>query len=209
MAQAIDYLEELLEDEGPFAGIFGFSQGAALTLSYFYRQQAATGPLRVKFACLFSAAIPCSPDAGVGDTIISSLRALELDITDRAGCNSEDLTMAEKEFIDVLQHTVVEAAAHDPLFPWIDMDVYRYGERDSIPRVMYPSLLAQKIRIPTIHVWGQNDFEYMVRMAEVAHSICDESMAKTVLHAGLHDIPKRQVEIKAVLRKIDWAIYHM
>ncbi|KAL8758335.1 MAG: hypothetical protein Q9184_003956 [Pyrenodesmia sp. 2 TL-2023] len=206
IAQAIGYLEDILEDEGPFDGIFGFSQGAALTLSYFYQQQATANPLRVKFACLFSAAMPCSPDVGMGDTIISKLRAREYNIADRARCNGQDLTMAEQEFVNVLQQTVVDAADHDPLFPWIDMDVYRYGEQDAIPRVMYPSLLAQKIQIPTIHVWGQNDFEYMIRMAEVARSICEECMVKTVLHTAWHDIPKRQTEIKAVLRRIDWAM---
>ncbi|KAI4255448.1 MAG: hypothetical protein L6R42_006734 [Xanthoria sp. 1 TBL-2021] len=206
IAQAVGYLEDLLEDEGPFDGIFGFSQGAALTLSYCYQQQAAANPLRTKFACLFSTAMPCSPDVGTGATIISKLRTLEYDITDRARCNGKDLTIAEQEFVDVLQRTVVDAAMRDPLFPWTDMDVYRYGERDAIPRVLYPSVLAQKIQIPTIHVWGQNDFEYMIKMAEVARSICEESMVKTVLHTGLHDIPKRQTEIKAVLRRIDWAI---
>lgn len=150
--------------------------------------------------------MPCSPDAGIGDAIISKLRALEYDIADRARCNGQDLTMAEQEFVNVLQQTVVDAADNDPLFPWIDMDVYRYGEQDAIPRVMYPSLLARKIQIPTVHVWGQNDFEYMIKMAKVARSICEECMVKTVLHTGLHDIPKRQTEIKAVLRSLDWAM---
>jgi pimeloyl-ACP methyl ester carboxylesterase len=206
MAQAIDYLEDLLEDEGPFDGIFGFSQGAALTLSYFYRQQAATNPFPVKFACLFSTAMPCSPDVDMGDAIISKLQALEYDITDLARCNGKDLTIAEHEFVDILQQTIVNAATHNSLLPRIDMNVYRYGEREAIPRIMYPSLLAQKIQVPTIHVWGQNDSQYMIKMAEVARSICDESRVKTVLHAGLHDVPKRQTDIKAVLRTIDWAV---
>lgn len=206
MAQAVDYLEDLLEDEGPFDGIFGFSQGASLTLSYFYQQQAAANPVRAKFACLFSTAIVCSPDVGIGDTIISRLRALEYDITDRARSNTEDLTIAEQEFVGVLQQTVVDAAIHGSPLPGVDMDVYRYGERDAIPRVMYSSLLAQRIQIPTIHVWGQNDFGYMIKMAEAARGICEESMVKTVLHTGLHDVPRRQTEIKAVLRTIDWAM---
>ncbi|KAH8690348.1 DUF341 domain-containing protein [Phaeosphaeriaceae sp. PMI808] len=209
MTQAVSYLEDLLESEGPIDGIFGFSQGAALTLSYFYQQQAAASPLRVKFACLFSTALPISPDVGMGDAIISKLRALEYDMTDRARCNGGDLTIAEQEFVDVLQRTVVDAAIHDLPFPWLDINVYQYGDRDAIPRLMYPSLMAQKIQIPTIHVWGQNDFEYMIQMAEVARSICDESMVKTVLHTGLHDIPKKQTEIKAVLRAIDWAMTQM
>lgn len=206
ISQAVGYLEEILEDEGPFDGIFGFSQGSALTLSYFYQQQAAGSPVAVKFACLFSTAMPCSPDASLGDTVISKLRAMEYDITDRVGSNGKDLTEEEQEFVDIMQRTVVDAATNDSQFPWTDMDVYRHGELDAIPRVMYSSALAQKIQIPTVHVWGQNDFEYMIKMAELSHSLCEESMSKTVLHSGLHDMPKKQTEIKAVLRKIDWVV---
>lgn len=204
IAEAVDQLEDLLEYEGPFDGIFGFSQGAALTLSYFYRQQAAASPLPVRFACLFSTAMPCSPDTGMGDTILSRLRALEYDITDRAR-RSGDLTPPEEEFVDVLQQTIVDAATHKSLLPWIDMNVYRYGKFGAAPRVMHPSLLAQKITVPTVHVWGQNDFKFMIKMAEVGRSICDDSMSRTVLHSGSHDIPKKQPEIKAVIRMLDWA----
>jgi len=209
MAQAVEHLEDLLEDEGPFDGIFGFSQGAALTLSYFYQQQAAGKTPRARFACLFSTAMPCSPDESMGGAIISRLRALEYDISDRARCKGGDLTIAEQEFVDVLRQTIVDAAFHGSPMPWIDIDVYRYGEQDAIPRVMHPSLLAQKIQTPTVHVWGQNDFGYMIKMAELGRSICQESMAKTVLHTGLHDIPQKQADIKAVLRTIDWARMQM
>ncbi|KAJ5135406.1 uncharacterized protein N7515_004684 [Penicillium bovifimosum] len=206
ITQALGYLEEILEDEGPFDGIFGFSQGSALTLSYLYQQQAAGCPVAVKFACLFSAAMPCSPDATLGHAVISKLRAMEYDIMDRAGANGRDLTSEEQELVEILQRTVVEAAIQDPLFPWTDMDVYRRGKVDAIPRVMYSSALVQKIQIPTVHVWGKNDFEYMIRMAELSCGLCDQSISKRVLHSGLHDMPKKQAEIKDVLRKIDWAI---
>lgn len=206
IANAVGHLEDILEEEGPFDGIFGFSQGSALTLSYFYQQQAAGNPTAVKFACLFSTAMPCSTDATVGNAIISRLRAMEYDITDLSGLNVKDLTSEELEFVETLQRTVVAAAVHDLQFPWTDMDVYRHGDLDAIPRVMYSSGLAQKIQIPTVHVWGQNDFEYMIRMAELSRSLCEEAMSRTVLHSGVHDLPKKQTEIRAVLRKIDWAI---
>lgn len=210
MTQAVEYLEDLIEEEGPFDGIFGFSQGAAMTLTYLYQQQQTViSPLPVKFACLFSAAMPCSPDFSIGDDIISNLLDLKYDITDLARSNGQNLGLAEQEFVDVLQQTVVDATSHDPNFPWTDLDVYRNGKSDAVPRVMYPSVLAQKIQIPTIHVWGQNDFGYMIKMAEVARSICEESMAKTVLHGGLHDIPKGQPEIKAVLRSINSVTAHI
>lgn len=204
MTEAFDCLEDVLEAEGPFDGIFGFSQGSALTLSYLYEQQTAGEPLPVKFACLFSTAMVCSPDVDVGEDVITKLRALELDITDPTKTNDEDLSDDEQEFVSVLRDTAVDAAVRS-LLPLVDLDVYLKGEQEKIPRVMHPSLLAEKIQIPTVHVWGRNDFACMIKMAELARSICDESCLKTVQHKGLHDIPKGRAEIQSVIRTIDWA----
>ncbi|KAI8948810.1 DUF341 domain-containing protein [Xylaria longipes] len=206
ISQAVQYLEDVLEDQGPFDGIFGFSQGSALTLSYFYQQQTAGNPVAVKFACLFSSAMPLSPDASLGETIISKLRAVEYDITDRSENNGKDLTSEEQEFVQILQRTVLAATIHHPEFPWPDLDVYAHGELDTIPRLMYPAVLVQKIQVPTVHSWGRSDLEYLIRMAELSRSLCEESMSRTVLHSGVHDLPKKQTEIKAVIRMIDWAI---
>ncbi|CEL10308.1 hypothetical protein ASPCAL13429 [Aspergillus calidoustus] len=206
MAQALSYLEDILEDEGPFDGIFGFSQGSAVTLSYFHQQQTVGNPVAVKFACLFSTAMPCSSDANLGHAVISKLREREYDLTAKAGATGKGLTSEERELVEILQRTVVDAAIQDPLFPWTDMNIYRRGELDDIPRVMYSSALAHKIQVPTVHVWGQNDTGYMVQMAQLSSSLCDQSVTKTVLHSGSHDMPKKQIEIKAVLREINWAL---
>jgi pimeloyl-ACP methyl ester carboxylesterase len=208
MAEAVSCLEDVLNDEGPFDGIFGFSQGAALTLTYFYRQQAALQPPLVRFAILFSTAMPCSTDASLGDDIISRLRDLEYDITNRLPCPTKhaSLTATEQEFVSVLQRTIVDAADNESLLPCIDMGVYQDGERDAIPRVMYADLLAQKIQIPTVHVWGSNDVGFMVRMAEIAHGICNEDTTKLLKHGGGHDIPKKPTEIRAILRALEWAM---
>ncbi|KAH5502667.1 hypothetical protein HBI38_184030 [Parastagonospora nodorum] len=206
MARAVEYVEDLIAEEGPFEGIVGFSQGAALTLSYLYHQQKIGNAPGVRFACLFSTTVPMSSDCTMGDEIISNLRALEYNIADRSICSSEDLTMGEREFVTVLQQTVVDATFENSHFPQFDMDILRCGERDAVPCVMLPSFLAQKIQIPTVHVWGRNDSQTMIKMAEVARSLCDDSRVKTVLHTGLHDVPKRGPEIKAVLRTIDWVM---
>ncbi|KAF5534668.1 DUF341 domain-containing protein [Fusarium mexicanum] len=206
IARAINVLEETLEDQGPFDGIFGFSQGSALTLSYLYQQQTAGKPAAVKFACLFSSAMPCSPDASLGSTIISHLRAMEYDITDPSNNSGKGLTSKEQQFVEILQETVVDAATRDSTFPWTDLDIYRHGELHDIPRVLYSSVMAQKILLPTVHVWGRNDVAYMIKMAELCRGICDDSNSRTVLHSGLHEVPKKQTDIKAVVRNIDWAL---
>ncbi|KAI1734274.1 DUF341 domain-containing protein [Xylaria scruposa] len=206
ISQAIQYLEDIFEDQGPFDGIFGFSQGSALTLSYLYQQQMAGDPVAVKFACLFSSAMPLSSDASLGEAIISKLRAAEYDITNQSQNNGKELTSEEQEYVQILERTVLAATTHHPEFPWPDLDVYAHGELDSIPRLMYSAALVQQIQVPTVHSWGRSDFEYLIRMAELSRSLCDESMSRTVLHSGVHDLPKKQTEIKAVLRMIDWAI---
>ncbi|KAI6778346.1 Esterase mlcF [Emericellopsis cladophorae] len=206
MAQAVAHLEETLQFQGPIDGIFGFSQGSALTLAYLYQQQVAGELVPVKFACLFSAAMPCSPDHSLGASVISNLRAKEYDISDPTGRHAESLTRQEQELVDILQRTIVHATSQDFKFPWTNLDMYRREELHAIPRIMYPSVQAQKIQTPTVHVWGRNDFDFLIQMAELSRSTCDDSMSRTVVHSGLHDLPKRQTEIKAVLRSIDWAM---
>jgi hypothetical protein len=206
MAQAIEYLQDTLEDEGPIDGIFAFSQSAALTLSYLYQQQMAGNLIDIKFACLFSSVLPCSADSNWGTPIMSRSQYLNLDITDQARCNDVNLTIGERELVSIIQQTIIKKDTQGSHFSWLDTSTFRDWEPETVPCVLLPSSLAQKIKIPTIHCWGQSDSEYMIRMAEVSRSICDESLAKTVLHPGAHDIPRREPEIKAILRTIDWAM---
>ncbi|KAI0204324.1 DUF341 domain-containing protein [Astrocystis sublimbata] len=206
ISQAIQHLQDTLEEQGPFDGIFGFSQGSALTLAYLYQQQTAGDDVPVKFACLFSSAMPISPDVSLGETIISKLRGLEYDVTGRSDGSARGLTREEQEFVQILQRTVLPATIHHPEFPWPDLDAYAHGELEAIPRVMYPTIMTQRIQIPTVHSWGLGDIECLIRMSELSRSICEESVSRTVLHSGAHDMPKKPSEIKALLRMIDWAI---
>lgn len=153
--------------------------------------------------------MPLSADEEVGGEIISKLQSIQYDMRRQAADDSGDLSDEEQEFVDIMRETIVDAASQDPNFPWADMDVYRHGKPETIPRVMFPAALQQKIRVPTVHVWGLNDYEYMIKMAELARSLCDDATSKTVLHGGLHDIPKRPTEIQAVLRNLDWAVSQM
>lgn len=98
------------------------------------------------------------------------------------------------------------AAANASLLPPINMEVFRNGQLNEVPRVMYPGVLEQKVQIPTVHVWGKSDAGFMMSMAEAAHSICNEDTTRMIRHEGAHDVPKQPMESKAVLRALDWAM---
>lgn len=206
MAYAVENLKEVLEAEGPFDGIFGFSQGAALALTYLHLQQTTGDPIAIRFAALFSSAMPCSSDTSLGEAVIEKLRARRMDIKDRSNVFREDLSVEEREFVKILQQTIVEATSANCGFQWPSLEVYSCGELDEIPRVIYASALKQKIQVPTIHVWGQNDFPYLKNMAELSSNLCEPSTSRVIIHSGLHDMPKKSIEIRAVLRNLDWAM---
>jgi pimeloyl-ACP methyl ester carboxylesterase len=205
MAEAVGCLADVLEDEGPFDGVFGFSQGAALTLSYLYQQQIKGVRPLIDWVMLFSSAMPCGADVNIGEKVVARLQELDVDVRDRTMAQKA-LAGVESEFVRALQRTVVDADDSNSLMPWFDMAVYQGEQSEAAPRVMIPDILKQKIKTPTVHVWGRNDHPFMINMAMVAESICDKSRSKSVMHTGSHQPPQKTMEVRASLRAMEWAI---
>ncbi|KAK4224176.1 serine hydrolase FSH [Podospora fimiseda] len=187
MAEAHDYLETTIDELGPFDGVFGFSQGGALAISYMHRKQVRDKIRPFKFALIMSSVIPCSADPG--DCLCAIRRQ-------------------DRNFTELLEKTVVEARKNKALLPDIDLRVY---DRDCIdereaPRLMHGLLLKEKIRTPTVHVTGRKDFVFMRAMSDAAREVCEVKMLKSLEHGGGHQPPQRAGEVKAVARAVEWAV---
>lgn len=81
MVDALEHLETILDDLGPFDGVIGFSQGAALAISYIYDQKTRHNVLPFKVALLFSSVCAFSPDVEYSRAVIRQLRARGLDLS--------------------------------------------------------------------------------------------------------------------------------
>lgn len=206
MASAIEHLETIIDEAGPFDGVLGFSQGAALALSYMHLQQTWNKPIGFKFALCFSSVIPCSADENFGDGVIQRLCPLRLNLDGIGSADIETQTHEETLFSDLLQRTVIPAQKNKSLLPDYDMEVYTRDDVSKAPRLMHPSLTRHRIRIPTVHVTGKRDAEFMRNMAVAARGLCDEKTSKKLEHSGGHQPPQKDAEVKAAIRAMEWAI---
>lgn len=198
MMDAIEHLEAVLEEDGPFDGILGFSQGAALTISYLHLCESRTIAPAIGFALFFSSVIPCSADEDFGDGLMGSI--CPLDESDEAG------TRRHAVFKQILDDTIIPAQKNNAMMPNYDLAVYNSHDLTRAPRLMHAELTTGRISIPTIHVLGKKDAPYMRNMSETALGLCAESCLKKLEHSGSHHPPQKNVEVKATVRAIEWAM---
>ncbi|PNY29659.1 Uncharacterized protein TCAP_00427, partial [Tolypocladium capitatum] len=206
MASAIEHLETIIDESGPFNGVLGFSQGAALALSYMHLQQTRNEPIAFKFALCFSSVIPCSADEDFGEGVIQRLCPLRLNLDGIGSMSVEMQTDEETLFNDLLRRTVIPAQENNSLLPNYDMAVYTRGDFSKAPRLMHPNLTRHKIRVPTVHITGKRDADFMRNMADAARGLCDEKTLKKLEHNGGHQPPQKDAEVKAAIRAMEWAI---
>ncbi|KAL8918474.1 MAG: hypothetical protein Q9172_005415 [Xanthocarpia lactea] len=206
MADALDHLDMTIEELGPFDGILGFSQGAALALSYIYQQQVCGRPVPFKFFLCFSSVIPFSADAGYCQNIVQRLCALQWDMTVTPSADERLLTRDERLFCEIMLRTVIAAKKKGAALPEYSMDLYNQDDGSKAPRVMHAQLLEEKLQIPTVHVTGKRDFDFMHKMSDIAQGMCEERLTRKLMHSGGHQPPQKDAEVKSVLRAMEWAI---
>ncbi|KAK2780611.1 hypothetical protein FQN52_002142 [Onygenales sp. PD_12] len=206
MLEALDHLDAIVDDLGPFDGVFGFSQGAAIALSYIHRQQEMGRAAPFKFALCFSSVCPCSSDELYCRQILQRLSAIQWDDANASAADEKSLSPGDHLVKEFICRVAVPALKNNGLLPAFDVKVYKsIGGSDS-PRVLHGQLVKAKIRIPTVHISGKRDFAFMRAMSDVAHGLCDERLARKVEHGGGHQPPQKHAEIKSVLRAMEWAI---
>ncbi|KAK1710886.1 hypothetical protein CaCOL14_008404 [Colletotrichum acutatum] len=189
-----------VDELGPFDGILGFSQGASLALSYIYHQQVNGEEPDFKFAILFSSVVPFSADSTYCESEIDQLCSYR-----RSGMHAKDLAPRQQVFNDCLVRTFQSALKIGAVLPDFNQDFFR-DAGVMVPRVLHPMLLSERIHIPTVHVSGRRDFPFMHDMHEIGYQMCDTRLSKKLHHSGGHHPPKKESEIKAVVRAMEWAV---
>ncbi|KAH8819281.1 EF-hand calcium-binding domain protein [Xylogone sp. PMI_703] len=159
--QAHDHLWSVIDEDGPYDGVIGFSEGAALAASLLLRHEQMqndpfiTGfkegyrrktPFRV--AIFFNCAIVLSP-------------------SEEIGCDISQAVLNQKErLVEFLQCKVDEL----------------------VPVFGFPSSFANRITIPTLHIIGERDefFDDSVQLAK----LCRSEATQVFVHDGGHALPR-------------------
>ncbi|KAF2215411.1 hypothetical protein CERZMDRAFT_94821 [Cercospora zeae-maydis SCOH1-5] len=205
MAVAVQHLRETLDDMGPFDGVFAFSQGAAVLIPYLHEQQSKGEPLGIGFAIICSSAMPCASDASLGQEVVQELVEQHIDVTDAGAVQDKSISLDARNFVDTLQKTIVPAWKHYSLMPRFDVGIYE--EDDSrAPRAMAPVIIDEKIELPTVHIRGKKDADYMWNMSKVAQEAFEPDLLKVIEHESGHAPPTKDAPVKATVRAMDWAV---
>ncbi|OJD32105.1 ef-hand calcium-binding domain protein [Diplodia corticola] len=199
---AVDLVKEVIREEGPFDGVIGFSQGAALAATVI-AAEAERDPLAETFkvAIFLSATMPFDFSAG------------KLRLT----CEADNTLTATHQDID---GTKLDGGKQD----WLN-DCRTAGviaefqarrpqvEKSALPQSVdvllryHPSTHPQQIDIPTVHVIGLKD-EYLDHGKNLA-GICNSRIQQVVTHDGGHQLPREGATVSRVAEAIQWAVDRM
>ncbi|KAI9151324.1 epoxide hydrolase 1 [Paramyrothecium foliicola] len=204
MTDALKHFEEIVEDLGPFDGVVGFSQGAALATSYMYDQKTRHGVVPFKFALLFSTVCAFVPDSDFSRDEIEGLGARGIKVTNKSD-TSASLSSRERVLYDSLVNIIKPLRDGHALLPDIDLEMY-FSNSTTTPRLLVPELLGEKISIPTLHMHGKRDAEFMRSMSLMARGLYDNKMMKTLEHSGTHHPPQKDSEVRTAVRAMEWVI---
>ncbi|KAK8879253.1 Dihydrofolate reductase [Apiospora arundinis] len=164
--QAFDLIYELIEDEGPFDGIFGFSQGGALASSFLlhHRKTNPYEPDPFNLAVFTCASLPFDPQCNTRADKYITLISPQSGAVSVRDWNSED----------VVEPQQINGFTAPP-----EAD-------DIVLRRFHPKREAARISIPTVHIMGSQDPFYPQGL--VLAQLCS-GHTEIVEHPLGHQIP--------------------
>lgn len=208
-------ISQTIEEDGPFDGIFGFSQGATLALSYLLQREIDSPPGAAppaRFAALFSCAGPAfSCDATLSRDLIRTLtaedlRGLQARLHENAVPESfGGLPSPKQAYLETTLSALFLGAENGFMHPSV-MDEWISSSGDdrelAMPRLFHPMLTAARVRIPTAHILGRNDSADVHAQAELCRLLCDPSYMVSASHGGAHDLPHNAEEVSVICEMI-------
>lgn len=140
MAAAVEYVREIVEDEGPFDGIIGFSQGASVTAAYLaaYPETTEATALAFSFAIFICAAL-IPPEIAHGkhleETIGSLLNNLPLPIPSLHIIGNQDTCYGQSvSLMQSCQASALSAKSNTSKLPEGVADVVYFPGGHQVPR---------------------------------------------------------------------------
>ncbi|KAJ5972285.1 uncharacterized protein N7479_002203 [Penicillium vulpinum] len=209
MQEVLEDLDSFIEENGPFDGVLGFSQGTSIATAYIIDRQTREPnlPAAFSFAVLISSVAACSADPTCLESVIRSLveHSPFAFKTDFPRCDFELVGPTERVFAEYLALVHLAIKAIGIKKPTIELDFLKTLDVDSVPRLFHPKLVKDRISIPTVHVTGRKDELSMVHQSRIVQGLCDESLLRAHRHQGGHSLPLKANEIKDLAVSIEWA----
>ncbi|PVH76706.1 hypothetical protein DL98DRAFT_425086 [Cadophora sp. DSE1049] len=200
---AHEYIETVIEEEGPFEGVMGFSDGAATAASILLQHEInkSDKPSPFHFAILFSCPLVSSPDTSFEKAFYESsynmsstemFKALDVSVNDLPDQNRRD-----SQYVDSAAGSPKQSAME------AESKVLVQG-LNSLPKIYHPALLSERVKIPTAFISGNND-PYL-KAVQMTGGLFGKKNTKFVEHSGGHHLPKEGSQLKNTVAAAQWAI---
>jgi hypothetical protein len=180
---AHSFLRSVIEEDGPYDGVIGFSQGAALAASFIlcdeYLDEVEAGKSPFQVAAFFNCVMLFSPSQEIGDYIGEEVRQME----------EKHSTFLEGREIESRTTKTNDEIKISPL-----KDVYGF----------VPDTFPARICIPTFHVIGAKD-----QFQEHSHalvSLCQADKTEVFTFEGGHEIPRSKPEVQRCVDMLDLVV---
>jgi pimeloyl-ACP methyl ester carboxylesterase len=183
---ALTVLGEIIEEDGPFDGIIGFSQGAALAASFILSHQldSPQKALPFKVAIFIAGGLPLSPSPTKGKDITAEARLAEK----TGGLMLSPLQEKELEIVvEMTNNRTIVESPDDRIFSF-DPDFFS----------------GARISIPTVHIIGSND--PWAGYSKALVRLCRADLTKVQFHNGGHDVPRSESSLRLCADRIEEAI---
>jgi pimeloyl-ACP methyl ester carboxylesterase len=215
---ALSWLDQFVEENGPFDGVFGFSLGSALAIAYILDRQQRHASPPFSFAVFFSPIFVASPDAGYCTDLLARMLdddhaafraafpdgdfAPLLDVGTSSPGDSVPAA-AKRTFAEYLQTVLSMHSTMGMILPNTRLDFFSGGRLDAIPRLLHPLLTKSRVRIPVVYVTGGKDSPAIAEQSRVAKDLCMAPMTQVYKHARGHDIPFQKSDVQAIVSLIE------
>jgi hypothetical protein len=195
---------EVVEEEGPFDAVMGFSQGSAMAATIMLHEaQKKSHPQPFKMGVFLSTTMPFDFGSGILNLQYkpqTGLKATHLDTHSNPTPENQKVDWLE----DCRSATVIqEFEARRPTSMGVDeveIDV-------NVLLRYHPSTHLQRLRLPTVHVVGMND-GYKDH-GDNLYKMCDPNYATLIMHDGGHQLPRGVTSVTKVASAIMRAVEQM
>ncbi|KAI8965509.1 serine hydrolase FSH [Daldinia sp. FL1419] len=205
MRKALHRIDNFIKQNGPFDGVFGFSLGSAMAVSYILDQQRKFPDSKppFSFALLFSPIFIASADDHCYERLVdyildddhAGFRAEFPDGDFASLLNSED----ERVFARYLKVVLSMHSSVGNILPNTRLDFLSFeAQASNVPRLLHPQIYKERVRIPIVHVSGEKDVYAMAEQSRVAEGLYTPSLTQLYRHDGGHDIPFKTSEVSAI-----------
>lgn len=210
VAEAFELVNEIIDEDGPFDGIMGFSQGASLAASLLLQRQLdhPSKPPQFQFAIFICGLLPFSPHPDFHKELYDDFRHQAANAP-RASPN-EKITLVRSAFNnDIEWMSAVSSAITKRPSAAVAQQVIAMFEslkgnsRQSMPTAWHPLWDAPRIDIPTAHIIGAKDS--WMPQSLLLKELCVEGQSRLFDHRGGHEVPRSETVAKGIADCIVWA----